>query len=437
MAGSNGTVERNGALEKCLADAGWSMRGFASRLYQHCQTVGVAYSGDQGTVSRWCSNATSPKPPLAQAACAVLSAKLGQRVTPEDLGWPSSPDIAVESLEYRDLPHAVEVLGKLWDLDARRDRRLVKKTFFPGAFGTASREALVMPPDSELARSGDYRVSVADIELLEDQTLLYGRLDARHGGGRFRSVFAAFLATHATPLLNGGFPAKLARRLYGSVADAVLAMASMAYDDELPGLAQRYDLQAMRLAQAVGDRSRIARVHIHQARLAAAQGDRREVLTHARGAVLACDGEPDLVRSYAAVTEARAWAFNGYPEQTLDAVARARNEFDRARAASQPRWLLWFDHFELEAQAAWAFAVAGLTAPGAEALAAAQGMASERTRDRVELLITAAELARLQGHSGEHGTLVKAASEATRHLMSRRLDARITRLITGQPLNSF
>lgn len=429
--------ERNAALDALLDELHWTIRGFARRVREHCQALGLSYSVDPSTVARWCANKSTPSAPLASVACRVLSEARRQPVPPESLGWPATEDLATESLEYADLGHAIRMLSRLWTMDALQDRSVIKKMFQPGVFGPASREALVMPADADLTGYGSYKVAPGDIQLLEEQTALYGALDAKHGGGKFRSVFAAFLSTHSTPLLAGSFSARLGRRLYGSVADAVLAMASMAYDDQLPGIAQRYDLQAMRLAQAIGDRARIARVHIHQARLAAAQGDRRDVLTHARGAVLACDGAPALVQAYAAITEARAWAFNGFPGQALEAVARARNGFDRARASSQVAWLSWFDRYELEAQAAWALAVAGLAETGEEALKEAEGMPQSRTRDQVELLITGAELARLRGDSAEQAQRVKAAVDASRHLVSRRLLARIARLTAGEPLDDF
>ncbi|MEU1813448.1 hypothetical protein [Micromonospora aurantiaca (nom. illeg.)] len=294
-----------------------------------------------------------------------------------------------------------------------------------------------MLPDAELAGVGQQQVTAADIELLELHTDLYGRLDARHGGGRFRSVFAAFLDTHATPLLRGSFSTRRGRRLYGSVADAALALANMAYDDRLPGLAQRYDLNAMRLAQAVGDRGRLARCHIHQARLAAMLGERGEVLTHARSAVVAAGGAPALVKAYAAVSEARSWAFSGNPERTVAAVERARDAFSRATAASNPRWLLWLDRPELEGQVAWALTMAGLTAEAAKALDAAMEMPGERTRDNVELLITGAELARLREDSVECSTLLLRAVDASRHVKSRRLAERIARATRGEPLHDF
>jgi transcriptional regulator with XRE-family HTH domain len=428
----------NEVLGGLLEELGWSIRGFATRVRERCQGLGLQHAVSPSTVSRWCRGETVPSAELASAACRVLSAGLRRPVTPQSLGWPAdTADIAAQSLEYRDVAHAVRVLSKLWELDALRRRSVVKHTFFTGAFTPASREALVMPPDAELAGHGEYRVTPADIDLLEDHTVLYGRLEAQHGGGKFRSVFASFLGTHVTPLLHGSFSARTGRRLYGSVADAVLAMASMAYDDRLPGLAQRYDLQAMRLAQAVGDRARIARVHIHQARLAAAQGERRDVLTHARSAVLASEGAPPLVRAYAAVTEARAWAFNRDPEQTLAAVGRARDSFRRAGAVAEPGWIAWFDRPELEGQAAWAFAVAGLPGPGTQALKEALALPGDRTRDSLELLITGAELARLRGDAAEYADLIRRAADAARGLASPRLAARLARLSGNQPLDDF
>jgi hypothetical protein len=73
------------------------------------------------------------------------------------------------------------------------------------------------------------------------------------------------------------------------------------------------------------------------ARLAAARGWHSDVVIHARSAVFAAADAPFLVRAYAAVTEARAWALNGNAGQTLAAVGRSRAAFDRAAAGTAPR----------------------------------------------------------------------------------------------------
>jgi hypothetical protein len=335
-------------LRALLAELGWSMSGFAERVRMRCRDVGTPRTVSVSTVARWCGGAV-PGPDLSVPACSVLSVALRRHVDPGRLGWPGyGIDVAVEALEYRDLHHAVRVLARLWQVDATAQRSLVCRMSFGPTVASVSQEALVMPPDTDIAGPGDLRISDADIELLEMHTDLYGRMDARHGGGRFRSVFAAFLDNHATPLLNGGFSDRRGRRLYGSVADAALALGSMAYDDQLPGLARRYDVQGMRLAQAIGDRGRLVRGYIHQARLAAARGEAGEVLTQARTAVFAAVGTPASVRAYAAITEARAWAYNQNPDQTLAAVRRSRGLFSQATGATGPRWMRWLDRPELE-----------------------------------------------------------------------------------------
>jgi hypothetical protein len=427
----------NEVLRKHLDYLGWSISGFARRIGERCQAVGLPHTVSPSTVSRWCKGAV-PSAELAAGACHVLSAALHRHVTPESLGWSSdTAQVAAQSLEYRDVAHAVRMLSRLWALDAMRRRDVVKSAFSASVFGPASREALVMPADADIGGRGPYTVTAADIDLIDEHTRIYGGLDAQHGGGKYRGVFASLMDTHATPMLSGTFSVRMGRRLYGSVVDAVLAMASMAYDDRLPGLAQRYDLQCMRLAQAIGDRARITRVHIHQARLAATQGGREDVLAHARSAVLAAEGTPPLVKAYACITEARAWAINGRPDHVVGAVKRARDLFDRAQPSAGPAWLEWFDRRELEGQAAWAFAVVGLAEDGIQALKEASAIPSDRTRDALELLITEAELARLCGNAAEHSALAKRAAQFSRCLVSRRLAERINRLTAGEPLHDF
>ncbi|MDN3260817.1 helix-turn-helix domain-containing protein [Streptomyces sp. CSDS2] len=436
-AASAGDVShRNAELERILlVELKWSLLGFAKKIREHCAATGHPRTVHQSTVARWCAG-RQPGPELAAAACHVLSQACARQILPESLGWSAAEtDVAERALHYGDVEHAVRMLRRLWQLDAvPRSVTVRKMSLVPMPSAV---EASVMLPDTEIAGYGQRRVSVADIELLDAQTDLFRRTDARHGGGQYGSVFAAFLAAHAVPLLEGSFNSQRGRLLYGSVADAVLTLAGMAYDDELPGLAQRYALQAMRLAQAIGDRGRLARGCVHQARLAAVRGVGREVLAHAHSAVAAAADEPALVRAYVAVTEARAWAYNGDGAQCRAAVERARAALDEARRGSGPRWLAWLDRPALEGQAAWALAMAGLAEESDKALNVAMGLPPERTRDRVELLLTGAELARLRGERAEWQELLAKARTAARRLKSQRLARRLAAAAEGGPSHIF
>ncbi len=55
----------------------------------------------------------------------------------------------------------------------------------------------------------------------------------------------------------------------------------------------------------------------------------------------------------------------------------------------------------------------------------------------MELLITEAMLARLRGDSAEHMAAARRASQASQHLMSRRLSERLDRLNAGESLRDF
>ncbi|MFI0441864.1 transcriptional regulator, partial [Streptomyces eurythermus] len=425
---------RNTALERIvLEELKWSWSQFAKRIREHCATIGQPPTVSWSTVSRW-RTGTQPRPKVAAAACYVLSQACERPVSPESLGWASEERDAEQALQYGDVRHAVRMLRRLWQLDAVPESATVRRMLFvPEPFAVTDS---VILPDTEFAGYGQRQVTLADIELLDAHTDLYARTDARHGSG-FRSVFAAFLSAHAAPLLEGGFDAGRGRLLYGSVADAVLTLASMAYDDQAPGLAQRYVLQGMRLAQAIGDRGRLARGCIHQARLAALARDGREVLAHARSAVAAAADAPPLVGAYAAVTEARAWAHNRDGAQCRAAVERARAALNRAGRGSDPRWLAWLNRPELEAQAAWALTAAKLTEEGDEALKVAMDLPPERTRVSVDVLITGAELARLRGDQAEREELLAQARTAAQLLKSRRLAQRLADAAGGGPAHAF
>ncbi|MFF7097775.1 hypothetical protein ACFY9A_36135 [Streptomyces rubradiris] len=431
---ARGASRRNTILERIVREElRWTLREFAKRINERCAAIGQPPTVGHGTVARWCAGA-KPRPKVAAAACYVLSQACQRPVSPESLGWSAQERDAGQALQYGDVRNAVRMLRLLWQLDAVPGSATVRRMLVvPEPFAVTDS---VILPDTEFAGYGQRQVTLADIELLDAHTDLYARTDARHGSG-FRSVFAALLSAHAAPLLEGGFDARRGRLLYGSVADAVLTLASMAYDDQAPGLAQRYVLQGMRLAQAIGDRGRLARGCIFQVQLAALRGDGREVLAHARSAVVAAAGAPALVRAYVAVTEARAWAYTGDGTQCRAAVKRARAMFDEVGRGSDPRWLAWLDRPALEAQAAWALATAGLAEEADEALKVAMGLPPERACDRAELLITGAELARLRGDQAEREELLAQAKTAAQHLESRRLAQRLADAAEGGPPHAF
>jgi hypothetical protein len=97
-------------------------------------------------------------------------------------------------------------------------------------------------------------VGPADIAGIHSTTELFDRLDGQHGGGHARRALIEFLRTDLAGLLNGTYGDEIGRDLFKAGAQATLLGAWMSYDAGLHGLAQRYFIQALRLAESTGDR---------------------------------------------------------------------------------------------------------------------------------------------------------------------------------------
>jgi hypothetical protein len=119
----------------------------------------------------------------------------------------------------------------------------------------------------------------------------------------------------------------------------------MAVDTGQPGLAQRYYIQALRLAQAAGDRGYGGYVlAASMSHLAAALGNPREIAQLARAAQEGARGVATataMAMFYAA--EARGHALLG-DERAFQAVsARAVDAMERSRPEEDPGWIAHFD----------------------------------------------------------------------------------------------
>lgn len=433
----------NAALDALIRELEWSSSGFASRISDHLTRNGQPSKVAVTTVTRWRRGA-EPKRDLARAACEVLTLALREKtndplraeVVPSTLGWTDdAQDLVDVSLEYKDVGHAISVSTGLWRAVVMDRREVIRAALSLPAFAVASQEALVMPPDGSVARTGQQHVGASDVELLTMQTRNYEQLDARFGGGRVWRDFASFLDNHAGPMLHGTYDEATGRELFVAVANAQVLAGWMCHDSGADGLAQRHHMVAMRLAQATGDKSMLTRVFVHQARLTAENGERKETLKVARSAVVAAAGQPPAVRAYAAITEARAWAYNGDRGEAIRAVGTAREALEQSTDA--PEWLSWLDHRELEGQAAWALTMAGEHTAAAHALAIAQGKPDDMRRDNLGLVITEAEIARLRGDGDQHAALTSRASSLASDVTSKRMLKRIDRLSKGVPVDAF
>jgi hypothetical protein len=181
---------------------------------------------------------------------------------------------------------------------------------------------------------------------------LFAQLDDRYGGGHARQALVQYLSTDGERLLRGRYADPAGRALVSAVAEATLLAAWMAYDSApTAGLAQRYFVQALALAQAGDDRllgASIPDAMSHQAtyigRFAEAANLARAAHTGTRGLAT-----PTLT-AHLHTMEARALARLGDARACDAALAAAIREFDQRNPGDDPAWFQYFNEAELAAE---------------------------------------------------------------------------------------
>jgi hypothetical protein len=187
--------------------------------------------------------------------------------------------------------------------------------------------------------------------MLRETVAAFSTLDNRFGGGQARRSLVQFLATDAAGLLDGAYSEGVGRMLYSAVAEATLLAAWMAYDSGVHGLAQRYFVQALRLAQAADDvllAGSILDAMSHQATFLRRP---REAVNLARAARTGTSGKATAtLTAHFYTMEARALACGGDERGSQLALAQSVRLFDIRRPEDDPEWIAYFDEAELNAE---------------------------------------------------------------------------------------
>jgi ATP/maltotriose-dependent transcriptional regulator MalT len=184
----------------------------------------------------------------------------------------------------------------------------------------------------------------------------FSLLDDRFGGEHARHSVVQYLSRDVAPLLSGTYTEGVGRALFSTVAEATLLAAWMSYDACHHGLAQRYFLQALRLAQDGNDRRLAGSILSAMSHQATFLGHYTQAATLARAARMGISGvaTPTLMAQFHAM-EARALARTGDKHGTEQALAEAARFLERRNSGDEPEWITYFDEAELAAEAAHCF----------------------------------------------------------------------------------
>ncbi|MFD6907323.1 hypothetical protein [Streptomyces sp. NPDC060077] len=305
-------------------------------------------------IASWENGHSSPDDfygPLLCDAFAASAAELGlshdqlQDSALLDAAYPASPDDAIQTVR------------QLWRADLNRYDPLLTAEPSEPAWSEASLRWLVAPePGVPRQRTEGTRVSLGDVAAIKTTADMFAQLDDQFGGDHARHAVIQYLSNDVAPLLRGRYTEQVGRALFSTVAEATLLAGWMSYDACHHGLAQRYFLQALRLAQDANDRRLAGSILSAMSHQATFLGRYTQAATLARAALMGISpvATPTLRAQFHAM-EARALARTGDVAACEAALSAATKALESRNNEDEPEWISYFDDAELAAEAAHCF----------------------------------------------------------------------------------
>ncbi|RSO21918.1 transcriptional regulator [Streptomyces sp. WAC 06725] len=338
----------NERLQALIQEAACSNAGLARRVNMCGAEHGLDLRYDKTSVARWLRG-QQPRGRAPAIIAEALGRKLGRTVTIDEIGMADGKNLASGvGLQFSPtVLGAIEQVCELWRSDVGRRDFLSGSTVAASALVEPSRDWLITSADPQVARNAGARVGISDVEAVRAMTTALSELDHRYGSGHVRPVVVHYLNSVVSGLLAGSYRESVGRELFAAVARLTELGGYMAVDTGQPGLAQRYYIQALRLAQAAGDRGYGGYVlAASMSHLAASLGNPREISQLAKAAQEGARGHvtPRAEAMFFAA-EARGHALMGDARAFQVVAGRAVGAMERAGAASgeDPAWIRHFD----------------------------------------------------------------------------------------------
>ncbi|MFI2213639.1 regulator [Streptomyces sp. NPDC020141] len=367
----------NRQLAALIQEAGFSNAGLARRVDQLGLEHGLDLRYDKTSVTRWLRG-QQPRGTTPALIAEVFTRRLGRRLSAQDLGLDACAPVYA-GLEFAATPEeAVDIVSGLWRKDSGSHAELRKIAFTPAGLVVPSRDWLIGRADERVGRAAEQppgrvpaqgaasvprqraaergtdrgpgqRVSGGDIAALRSVGELFRTLDHAYGGGHARQALVRYLEHEAEPMLRGTYGEATGRRLFAAVADLTRLVGWTSYDIAAHGLAQRYFVQALRLAQAAGDRAYGSYVLVTMARQAVYLGHGREAVQLTRVAQQGVGpAAPPVVQALLHSVEARGHGVLGDTRACTASLVRAERALGAARPGDEvPHWARFFDEAQM------------------------------------------------------------------------------------------
>lgn len=363
-----GPNEKLGAV---LALAGISNAGLARRVNDLGAQRGLTLRYDKTSVARWVSKGMVPQGAAPHLIAAAIGQKLGRPVPLHEIGLADADPAPEVGLAFpRDVGQAVRSATELYRLDLAGRRagsggiwQSLAGSFAVSAYATPASRWLITPADSSVARDANpsegsgapLKVGHSDVQKLREAAEDARRWDSKYGGGDWRSsMVPECLRVEAAPLLLGAYSDEVGRALFGASAELTRLAGWMAFDTGQQEAAQRYYIQALRLARAAADVPLGGYVLASMSLQATYRGFGDEGVDLAQAALERNRGLATArTMSFFRLVEARAHARAGDAQAAGGALKAAEGWLERARDGdNDPSWLGFYSYDRFAADAA-------------------------------------------------------------------------------------
>ncbi|MFJ3422121.1 MFS transporter [Streptomyces sp. NPDC086082] len=366
--------EQRGPNEKLgtvLALAGISNAGLARRVNDLGAQRGLTLRYDKTSVARWVSKGMVPQGAAPHLIAAAIGQKLGRPVPLHEIGLADADPAPEVGLAFpRDVGQAVRSATELYRLDLAGRRagsggiwQSLAGSFAVSAYATPASRWLITPADSSVAREANsaessgtpLKVGHSDVQKLREAAEDARRWDSKYGGGDWRSsMVPECLRVEAAPLLLGSYSDEVGRALFGASAELTRLAGWMAFDTGQQEAAQRYYIQALRLARAAADVPLGGYVLASMSLQATYRGFGDEGVDLAQAALERNRGLATArTTSFFRLVEARSHAKAGDAQAAGAALKAAEGWLERARDGdNDPSWLGFYSYDRFAADAA-------------------------------------------------------------------------------------
>jgi hypothetical protein len=413
----------NTLLDALLDEAGMSHAGLAVRINQAGKARGLTLRYEHTAVARWLKG-QRPRGQVPDLLCEILATRLRRPVTLDDvgLGVPGSP----APQHGTPLSGFVERAAALWRSDEQQRPHILGAPAVTGTPAVVPVWEWENPPeDVDVSRSGQTRVSLADIETLRAAREHYEQMYRKAGGIATRARIVGFLNNETAPLLRGSYTDATGRQLHRATGGLVAIAGICAYDSNAQGLAQRYFHQALRLAKASGDRGLGGYVVALLVNQTLFMKEYRQAVAFAEAALRAAGTEltPALATDLHAM-QAKAYAYLGDTGNALSCIRRAETAAGRISVGTEPDETGYVQPGLVNVQVAEALLRLG-DLPAAREQATAAAGAPAHDRGRVHRLAMLAQIELRQGEADRAVATAVEMTEAARGMESQRLRDRL------------